>query len=84
MFFLPLLLLLSISLYLEKGGVPQKEENPFCFAFFVQRFSHGAFGGVGLAYGVHVLIVTTCMFGNVHQGHSGQAVGRGRGTDDPG
>lgn len=84
MFFLPLLLHLSISLYLEKGGVPQKEENPLLFCFFVQSLSHGAFGGAGLAYGLHVLVVTTCMFGNVHQGHSGQAGGQGQGTHDPG
>lgn len=44
-FFLPLLLLLSLSLYLEKGGAQQKEEKPsplfislfFCGAFFLEE-----------------------------------------------
>ena len=58
MFFLPLLLLLllllSVSLYLEKGGAPQKEENPFG-SLFRRPFSRSE-----SCDGVCLLAVRTC------------------------
>lgn len=74
MFFLPLLLLLSVSLYLEKGGVPQKEENPLCFGFLSSVFPMEPGAGV-CAHSYH-LPVWECPPGTFR---TGSRTGRGRG-----